>query len=83
MTIDQYEEGINVVITVHRSDELKVIALLWDATHSHPANSGIQPALHSNHHKASDEGKSAGQKEAGKVYYNQHLRSSNLENPQF
>jgi hypothetical protein len=27
------------------SDELKLSTLLWDARHSHPADSGIQPAL--------------------------------------
>jgi hypothetical protein len=40
-----------------------MMGLPWDATHSHPDDSGIHPALHSNHHKARDEGESAEQKE--------------------
>jgi len=38
-------------------------SLTLDATQSQPADSGIQPAVHSQHHKASDDGKSAKQKE--------------------
>lgn len=52
--------------------------LLLDATHSHPADSGIQPALHSSHHKARDEEMSAEQKETRKVYYILYLRAPQI-----
>ncbi|MEQ1635428.1 MAG: hypothetical protein ABL903_01980 [Methylococcales bacterium] len=38
-------------------------ALLWSATQQHPVDSGIQPALQSEHHKASGVDISAKQKE--------------------
>ena len=51
------------VVTAYKSRNPEGETLLWDAAHSHPADSGIQPALHSQHHKASDAEKSAKQKE--------------------
>ncbi|MBL1262065.1 hypothetical protein [Candidatus Methylomicrobium oryzae] len=51
------------VVTAYKSRNPDGETLLWDATHSHPADSGIQPALQSDHHEASDDRKSAEQKE--------------------
>jgi hypothetical protein len=52
------------VITAFFSRNPKGETLLWDATHSHPADSGTQPALHPTPaHKTGQEEKSAKQKE--------------------
>ncbi|MFI3187481.1 MAG: hypothetical protein QX198_16025, partial [Methylococcaceae bacterium] len=61
------EEDFYSVVTSYKSRNPEGETLLWDATHSHPADSGIQPALQSDHHEASDEGESAEQKEDDKI----------------
>jgi len=59
--LNQIEKPANPLPWSRATDELAGKLLFWDAALSHLADTGIQPALQSDHHKASDERTSADQ----------------------
>lgn len=64
MPMDEFKR--KVLAAYEKPKMIKAVflkSLLWSATHSHSADSGIQPALQSTHNKAGRAGQSAKQKE--------------------